>query len=70
VEQAIHQRSAGDLDMVGELEAALERARGDPLVEDLTFRLVGLVLLLAADRQRVFFALERQLILGKARDCN
>src|SRR6185295_8972218 len=54
VEEPVHQRGAGDLDVVGELEAALERARGDALIEHLTGLLAGLFLLLAADRQGVF----------------
>src|SRR5262249_15157902 len=56
--------------MLGELEDALERARGDALVEHLALLLVGLGLLLALDGQRILLRLERDVVLGKARDCD
>src|SRR5687768_13986745 len=46
VEQAVLKACAGDLDMVGELEAALEGAGGDAAIENLTV-LACLFLLLA-----------------------
>ena len=60
--------SALDLDVVGELEHALERARRDALIEHLALLLVGLGLLVAADRQRVLLGHDRQLGLGEAGD--
>src|SRR5437660_246226 len=57
MEETVHQRGAGHLDVVGELEATLERAGRDALIEHLAL-LFGLFLLVAADRQRVLFALE------------
>src|SRR5947209_14814830 len=68
VQEAIRELRAGHLDVIGKLEAALERAGRDALIEHLTLRLAGLFLLLAADRERVFLGLDRQFVLGKARD--
>src|SRR5439155_12301321 len=53
VQESVLEMRALDLDMVGELEHALEGARGDTLIEGLALLLVGLGLFLAADRQRV-----------------
>src|SRR5262249_1621101 len=66
VEQPILEGSALDLDVVGELEAALESPRSDALIEHLAGLLALLHLLLAANGQRVFLDLDRQLGLGEA----
>ena len=52
VKQAVLKVSTGDLDMVGQLEAALEGARGDALVQELGlgFDLLGL---LAGNRRSI-----------------
>src|SRR5262249_51369382 len=55
-----------DLDVVGKLEDALERARRDAPIEDVAAVLLVLRLLLALDRQGVFLRLDRQLMLAKA----
>src|SRR5262249_11646652 len=68
VQQPVLERGAPDLDVLGELEHALERARRDALVEHLALLLVGLGLLLALDGQRVLLRLDREVVLGKARD--
>ena len=47
MEQAVLEGRAGDLDVVGELEAALEGARGDALMEDLALRRLRRCLLTA-----------------------
>ena len=70
VQETVLERRALHLDVVGELEYALERARGDALVERRALGLVGLGLLVAADRQGVFLDLDVELALGKARDRN
>src|SRR5690348_103637 len=67
MEQAVLKRSASDLDMLGQLEHALEGSRRDALIEHLAFGLVGLGLL-ALDRQRVLLRLDRNLGLGEAGD--
>src|SRR5262249_47439150 len=67
VKQAVLQAGTLDLDVIGELEPALERARGNALVEHLA-GLLGLDLLFAADRQRAFLDLQRQVGLGEPRD--
>src|ERR1051326_5438591 len=67
VKQAILEARALDLDVVGELEAALERPRGNALVEHFA-GLLGLRLLLAADRQGVFLGLDREIGLGEPGD--
>ena len=67
VQQSVLEARALDLDMVGELEDALERARRDALVEHLAV-LLFLGLLGALDRQRVLFRLDRQVVLAEAGD--
>ena len=59
MQETVLQRRALHLDVVGELEAALEGACGDALIERLAALLVSLGLLVAADRQRVFLDLDR-----------
>src|SRR5205807_1955495 len=66
VQETVLQRSALDLDEVGELEDALEGTRRDPLIKGFALVLVGRLLLLAADSQRVLLDLDRQLILAEA----
>src|SRR5580658_2549864 len=68
VQEPVLERGASDLDMLGELEDALERARRDALIEHLALLLLGLGLLLALDRQGVLLGLDRDLGLGKARN--
>src|ERR1700751_1339760 len=67
VQESVLERRALDLDMLGELEHALERARRDALVEHLALLLLGLGLLLALDRQRVLLRRDRELFLREAR---
>ena len=52
--------------MVSELEHALECARRNALIQDVTAIVLGLGLLLALDRQRVFLRLNGKLVFGKA----
>src|SRR5882757_10736993 len=52
VQESVLQRRALDLDVVGKLEDALERARRDALIEHLAAVLLVLQLLFALDRQR------------------
>src|SRR3546814_5418799 len=66
-EQAVLELRAGHLDVVGEVEAALEGAGGDAAVEDarlVVFRL----LLLAGDHQAVLLGGDVQLVLREAGD--
>ena len=44
MQQAVLEVGALDLDMVGELEAPLERAGGDAAMQELAFLLLGLLL--------------------------
>src|SRR5207237_9820314 len=48
----------------------LEGTGRDALIEHLTLLLVRLFLFLAADRERVFLGLDRQFVLGEARNRN
>ena len=57
MQQSILEARALDLDMIGKLEDALECARGDALVKYLAV-LLFLKLLVAFNRQRVFFRLD------------
>src|SRR5262249_30823922 len=66
VQETVPQRRALHLDMVGKLEDALERARGDALVEGLALLLLGLRLLLAADRQLALPGLDVEVGLQEA----
>ena len=52
-EQPVLQVRAPDLDMVGKREAALERAVGDPAIDEVAALLVALVRLAARDQQHV-----------------
>src|SRR5262249_24990417 len=66
VQEAVLERRALYQDVVGELEHALERARGNTLIEGLALLLLGLRLLVAADRQRALLGLDVQLGLREA----
>src|SRR6516165_8802806 len=62
VEQAVLKARAGHMDMVGKLEAPLESAGCDALIEGLGFRLAFFPgLLRAANRQAVFLGFNRQI---------
>src|SRR5215470_13557323 len=58
VQETVLERRRADLDMVGELEHALERTRRDALVEHLALVVLGLRLLLALDRQHTLLGLD------------
>src|ERR1043165_3359188 len=68
VQETVFELCAGDLDVIRKLEAALEGTGRDALIEHLTLGLVALLLLLAADRERVFLGFDRQIALGEARN--
>src|SRR5262245_54408221 len=68
MEEAVLERRAPDLDVLGELKDALECARRDALVEHLAFLLLGLGLLLTLDRQRVLFRLDRDVGIRETGD--
>src|SRR6266566_2456164 len=57
VQESVLEGRTLDLDIVGKLEDALERASRDALIEHLAVVLLVLRLFLAFDRQRVFFVL-------------
>src|SRR5262249_15662406 len=54
------------MDVVGRLEDALEGARGEAPVEGVALLLVGLDLLVAANRQRALLGLDVEFRLGEA----
>ena len=64
MEQAVLQARALHLDVVGELEAALEGARGDAAIEHLA-AFLGLCFLLALDGQGVLLGLDREVVSPK-----
>src|SRR5262245_24909957 len=66
MQETVLERRPLDLDMVGELEHALERARGDALIKGLALLLLGPRLLVAADRQRVVLHLDLEVRLAKS----
>jgi hypothetical protein len=68
MQEAVLERCALDLDVIGKLEDALEGARGDALIERLALGLFLLLLFLALDGQGVFLRLDREFILAEARD--
>src|SRR5947199_3728743 len=70
VQESVLEGRTLDLDIVGKLEDALERASRDALIEHLAVVLLVLRLFLAFDRQRVFFRSDRKLVLAKAGDCH
>src|SRR6476646_10380307 len=67
VQKSVLEARVLDQDVIGKLEDALESARGDALIEDLT-TLFFLGLLRALDRQRVFFRLDGKLVFAEAGD--
>src|SRR5690348_9726758 len=66
VQETVLESGALDLNMVGELEGALESASRDALVEHLVLGLLILLLFLALDGQGVFLRLEREFFLAEA----
>src|SRR6516165_7213548 len=66
VQETVLKGRALDVDVVGKLEDALERAGRDALIEHLAAVLLVLRLFLAFDRQRVFLRLDRKLVLAEA----
>ena len=66
MQQAVLQVGALHLDMVGELEAPLERASRDAAVQELTLLLLGLLLTL--DVEDLLLDVDLQLILAEAGD--
>src|SRR3954447_16152431 len=70
VQETVLELCAGHLDIIGKLEAAFERAGRDALIEHLALVLFALLLLLAANGERIFLGLDRQVVLAKARDRN
>src|SRR5580704_16358866 len=68
MQQAVLELGALDLDEVGELEHALERARGDPLVKHVAALSFLLGVLVAADGEGIFLRDDRQFGLAEARD--
>src|SRR5690606_33941997 len=68
MEQAVVEARAGHLDVVGELEAAFEGARGDAAVKDLAAVLLLLFLLLALHGEDVLLRLDVDVALAEAGD--
>src|SRR5262249_33120106 len=66
VQEPVLEGRALHLDVIGELEDALERARRDALIEHLTAVLLVVGALLALDRQSVLFRFDRKLVLAEA----
>src|SRR5204863_7059928 len=66
VQEPVFEGRALHLDVIGELEDTLERARRDALVEHLTAVLVVLDMLLALDGQGVLLGFDRELVLAEA----
>ena len=68
MQETVFESGALDLDVLGELEDALEGAGGDALMEHFALLLLGLRLLLTLDGQRVLLGLDRKIGLGEAGD--
>ena len=66
MEQAVLEAGAGDLDILGKLEAQLEGALGNAAMEEFTGLLGRLGSLGALDGQGVFLALDDDVALGEA----
>src|SRR5262249_22607163 len=65
MQETVLERRALHQDVVGELEHALERARRNTLIKGLALLLLGLRLLVTADRQRALLGLDVELGLGE-----
>ena len=65
MQQAVLERGAGDLDAVGQHEAALELARGDAAMQE--DPALGVVVLPAADQELVVLQRDREVGLGEPR---
>ena len=65
MQEPVLERRTLDLDVVSELEDALERTRCDTLVEDLAGLLLVLRLLIALDREGVFLGFDRKIALAE-----
>ena len=65
MEQSVLAGRAGDDDMVGKLEATLESARRDALIEDVALLILGAGFLRTANGQRVLARLDRELFSPK-----
>src|SRR3954452_8978056 len=63
LQQAVIKRRALDLDIIGQVELALERPGRDALIQELALGLVGLA---AFDRQHILLCGDRDLVGGKA----
>src|ERR1700730_3846010 len=70
VQEPVVERGAFDLDVIRELERALEGTRRDALIKDFAARLLVAGLFLALDRQRVFLRFDRKVVFAKARNGN
>ena len=68
VQEAVLQRRARHLDVVGELEAALEGAGGDAAIEHFTALLALLFVPLALHHEHVFLRLDVDVALAEACD--
>src|SRR5579871_6185981 len=68
MEQTVLKTRGLDLDMLGELEAALKAAAGDALVKQRGLPVVGLALALAGDGEDAVLHVNRQVLLGEAGD--
>ncbi len=68
MEQAVLKARGLDLDMLGKLEAALEGAAGDALVQERRACRFVSVFALAGDGQHAVLDVHRQVLLGKAGD--
>ena len=66
MQEPVLELGALDLDEIGELEYAFERARRNALVQDFAGVLFRLALLFAADRERVFLQFDIELVLAEA----
>ena len=65
MQEAVLESRASHLDAIRKLEAPLEAARRDALIQDFGLAVLG-DLLVAADRQRVLLHLDRQIAVGEA----
>src|SRR5262249_40373032 len=70
VQETVLEAGAANLDMVGELEATLEGAGSDALIEHVAIFLLLRGFLFTADRQRVLLHLDVEFLLGEAGDRN